>query len=240
MKSVQKVSEPVTRQQALGELRRGQLLQAAQRVFAREGFAATHVEDIAREAGLAKGTVYLYFSSKQEIYRAVILQQFRLLNELTCETLRQPIAIREKVYQYIRMRLEYCDSNRDFLRMMLTEVGSVAGQPVMTRVELQELCSKPVHELAAHIRTAVSSGHIQRVDPQSLAWMIADLVRGASERRVMGQSSEPAEKTARLLVKVFWQGLEPNRSADQRPLIDRKKQRTRGKSTTRSGKHQKE
>jgi TetR/AcrR family fatty acid metabolism transcriptional regulator len=49
---------------------RREILWAATRAFARKGYAATKVEDIAREAGVAKGTVYIYFSSRDEILLA--------------------------------------------------------------------------------------------------------------------------------------------------------------------------
>ncbi|GAA5049291.1 TetR/AcrR family transcriptional regulator [Thermocatellispora tengchongensis] len=50
--------------------RRQQILDAAVRVFARRGFAASRIEDVAAEAGIAKGSVYMYFGSREEILRA--------------------------------------------------------------------------------------------------------------------------------------------------------------------------
>lgn len=47
--------------------RRREILEAATRVFARKGYSGTRIEDIAREAGVAQGTVYLYFGSRGEI-----------------------------------------------------------------------------------------------------------------------------------------------------------------------------
>ncbi|HEX6511689.1 MAG TPA: TetR family transcriptional regulator [Chloroflexota bacterium] len=56
---------------ATKELRRSHIMQAALRCFARTGFYATTMEDVAAEAGVSKGTPYLYFSSKAELYRAL-------------------------------------------------------------------------------------------------------------------------------------------------------------------------
>jgi AcrR family transcriptional regulator len=57
---------------ALGEERRGQIVEAAARLWLREGFDATSVEAIARAAGLAKGTVYLYFPSKEALLEEAV------------------------------------------------------------------------------------------------------------------------------------------------------------------------
>jgi TetR/AcrR family fatty acid metabolism transcriptional regulator len=56
---------------ATKELRRAQIMQAALRCFARTGFHATTMDDVAAEAGVSKGTPYLYFTSKAELYRAL-------------------------------------------------------------------------------------------------------------------------------------------------------------------------
>ena len=73
------------------ELRRTQILDAALAVFSRDGFHATRVEAIAREAGLAKGTIYLYFPTKEAIVQAAV-ERFSLLpvlSDLTAELLAE-------------------------------------------------------------------------------------------------------------------------------------------------------
>jgi TetR/AcrR family transcriptional regulator len=52
--------------------RPGELLDAALELFVEKGFAATRVEEVARLAGVSKGTVFLYFSSKEELFKAVV------------------------------------------------------------------------------------------------------------------------------------------------------------------------
>jgi AcrR family transcriptional regulator len=54
--------------------KRGAILAAAQALFGHYGYRRTSIEDIAQEAGIAKGTVYLYFKSKEEIFRALCQQ----------------------------------------------------------------------------------------------------------------------------------------------------------------------
>src|ERR1700730_7495747 len=74
-----------TRKELLSEWRHGEVLQAARRIFARLGYSATNVEDIAREAGMAKGTIYLYFKSKEEVFAAMLARDFECLTDKTIE-----------------------------------------------------------------------------------------------------------------------------------------------------------
>jgi AcrR family transcriptional regulator len=54
------------------EARPGEILAAALDCFAERGFAATRLEDVAQRAGVTKGTLYLYFASKEELFKAVV------------------------------------------------------------------------------------------------------------------------------------------------------------------------
>src|SRR3954453_19220787 len=57
------------------ETRRSDIISAALRLFAAKGFAATRLDDVAEAAGIAKGTVYLYFATKEELLRDVVRQE---------------------------------------------------------------------------------------------------------------------------------------------------------------------
>lgn len=54
------------------DARPGELLEAALELFVEKGFAATRAEEVARRAGVSKGTLFLYFASKEELFKAVV------------------------------------------------------------------------------------------------------------------------------------------------------------------------
>jgi AcrR family transcriptional regulator len=59
-----------------GEIRRNQILDAATRVFVRQGFQHARMDDIVEESGLSKGTLYWYFKSKEDIINAILRRLF--------------------------------------------------------------------------------------------------------------------------------------------------------------------
>src|ERR1700742_4036667 len=63
---------PVTRWRRRPEERTPEILAAALDCFARGGFSATRMDDVARAAGVTKGTLYLYFPNKQALFEAVV------------------------------------------------------------------------------------------------------------------------------------------------------------------------
>src|SRR5215468_1196514 len=76
------VGHPIRRLRVSNETRE-RIVEAAERVLARDGYAATSVKDIAAEAGVAPGLVHYYFKTKDELVVAAVTH--------ACESLRQPI-----------------------------------------------------------------------------------------------------------------------------------------------------
>ncbi|MEO8101052.1 MAG: TetR/AcrR family transcriptional regulator [Betaproteobacteria bacterium] len=74
MSSVVKILEP--RWERRKDARPGELAAAALDLFVERGFAATRLDDVARRAGVSKGTLYLYFDSKEDLFKAVIREGY--------------------------------------------------------------------------------------------------------------------------------------------------------------------
>lgn len=66
------IAEPSPKRERRKEARPGELLDAALSLFVEKGFAATKAEEVAARAGVSKGTLFLYFESKEELFKAVI------------------------------------------------------------------------------------------------------------------------------------------------------------------------
>ena len=186
------MSGKVNRRREGTELRRAAILQAARCVFAQKGFAETNVDDIAARAGVAKGTIYLYFPSKEQIYMATLLADARCLDTATRERMSAAQCWQDKVRSYVQVRLEYLDSHHEFLRIYLAEIRSMMlrGAPICS--EFFHVVRESEGQLAQVFAAASARGEIRSVDPELAATSVADLTRGIMERRLLGwhQSGE--------------------------------------------------
>lgn len=102
--------------------KREAILRAATRIFAQNGYFNSKVADIAREAGVADGTVYLYFKSKEEILRSIFE---RGVGEAIAEGREQLAELndpREKLRRIARMHLERLGSDRDLAVVFQVEL----------------------------------------------------------------------------------------------------------------------
>src|SRR5258705_5710959 len=109
----------LTRRQENSEMRRLAILGAARKVFARQGYADTVVDDIAGEAGIGKGTLYLYFPSKEKIYLAALIADARLLDEETRRAIVAAASWQDAFRAYVEGRLRYFHLHQDLLRIYM-------------------------------------------------------------------------------------------------------------------------
>jgi TetR/AcrR family fatty acid metabolism transcriptional regulator len=102
--------------------KRAAILRAAINVFARNGYFNSKVADIAREAGVADGTVYLYFKSKEEILHSIFDRSVEEALGAARERVKQIVDPREKLRQIALLHLERLGADRDLAVVFQVEL----------------------------------------------------------------------------------------------------------------------
>jgi TetR/AcrR family fatty acid metabolism transcriptional regulator len=192
-----------TKQQVVSEFRRAEIIDAARSVFAHSGFASGIMDEIAKQAGIAKGTLYLYFRSKSEIYKAVLAHDMEFLKKDTLQRIDAVEGLKNKIGAFTLARLENAEARREIFRILDFE----QGKPSMTRHQYRDWLREPVLRLAAAIESAFERGEIRRVPAERVAWMIADMTRGTFQRRLLGQNDTLPSEDAEFLSNFIWTAL---------------------------------
>src|SRR5258706_12398395 len=97
-------AQPKTKQEVVSEFRCGTILEAARKIFAKKGYEAATVDDVAEAAGVAKGTLYLYFRSKRELYLAALRHDVLAWNRETASRAQAAPAIEAQVRAFTDAR----------------------------------------------------------------------------------------------------------------------------------------
>jgi len=145
--------------------KRGAILQAAVRLFARHGFESTTTKMIAREAGVAEGTIYLYFPTKKHILLAFI-------EPMALETLKdilermKGVSDEEILYAVLFSRIRLWQTHRDLIRAVFPQVffdrdlaESFAGRVIRPAMELLE----------SYLARRIQEGAFRDIDPHIAA-----------------------------------------------------------------------
>jgi TetR/AcrR family fatty acid metabolism transcriptional regulator len=143
--------------------KRRQILDAAIRVFARQGFHSCRVSDIADQAGVAYGLVYHYFDSKEQVLNELFSERWSLLLAAIEEVDGEPLTPREKLDSVARFIIDSYRHDPDLMKVIIVEVTRSAHS--FGRTHLAEI--RRAYEMIAKIvADAQRSGDFRRdVDP---------------------------------------------------------------------------
>jgi AcrR family transcriptional regulator len=195
------------KKQLLTNQRREQILNAAVDIFAGKGYTAATVLEIARQAGLAPGTIYLYFSSKRELFIKVIenlvatplVSQFAGLSDDNFRAIMQNV---------LRNRLEFFRSGL-FSRMMLL-MSEIQRDPELKKSFYQTLIQPLFHRMSEVLQTQVENGTFRSINPEIIPRLIGSMMVGLAIMQNIENESSPFNKmsveamTAEVMNFVMW------------------------------------
>ena len=181
--AVQKKAKPASPRQVLTDLRRGEIIAAALKVFAKKGFYDTRAEDVAVRARIAKGTLYLYFDSKEAIYEAALKHAMTALRATVAARVSTADTVEERVRAWVGARMDFWGEQGDLYRMILT-----VGREKKHRRQTATLLREGVESLNGILRDAIAKGELKERALEPIGWAVMDMIRGANERRIDGLS----------------------------------------------------
>jgi TetR/AcrR family transcriptional regulator, fatty acid metabolism regulator protein len=192
-----------------GPDKRRVILDAAVRVFARQGFHACRVSDIADEAGVAYGLVYHYFASKDEVLDTLFLERWNVMLELIREVDSQPLPVREKLEAITSFIVDSYSHDPDLMKVIIVEVTRAAnsfGQTHLAQI-------REAYELIGEIVTKAQQEGVFK--PEIEARFAAMAFYGTIEQLLTGwifglrpQGEEHFERAKWLVVETVCGGLE--------------------------------
>jgi AcrR family transcriptional regulator len=192
----------------VAEYRSAEIMEAAREVFARRGYSETTMDEIAEAAGVAKGTLYLYFKSKRALYLAALKHGILELNAQTRRAVENARGIREKIRAFISMRVEYADQNREFCKIYYSELGNLV-HPVPTQSEFKKMYMQQVDFMTGVLEAAEEGGEIRPGRARQTALMIYDATRGINARRLLGWTREDRAREVDDVCELVWSGVAP-------------------------------
>ena len=152
--------------------RPGEILEAAMAVFAERGFAAARLDEIAARAGVSKGALYLYFETKEELFRAVV-EQAIAPNILT---IRAMIAAHPGPFpELLRLFAEQLTQIVETLPIggvVKMVIGEARNFPEIARVYHDALVAQALSGLTDAISAAQARGEVRPGDPRAYALQV--------------------------------------------------------------------
>jgi TetR/AcrR family transcriptional regulator, fatty acid metabolism regulator protein len=177
---------------ATAEDKRRQILAAAVRVFAAQGYEASRVGDVAREAGVAYGLVYHYFGSKDAVLEAVFREQWGRLLAAVALAEETGETAPEQLELVVKIVLRSWRDDPDLVRLLVREIT----RSPHIQDELDEI-GQAFASLERIVRRGQAEGTLRRdVDARIAAFMLYGAMEEVLTGWVLGQLPDDAEGVA--------------------------------------------
>ena len=185
------------------------ILDAAVRVFARQGFHTCRVSDIADEAGVAYGLVYHYFQSKDEVLDTLFLERWELMLAAIDEVDAQPIAARDKLYEIASFIVDSYRHDPELMKVIIVEVTRAAN--TFGQTHLPEI-RKAYQRFADIVADAQAAGAFRdAVTPQFAAMAFYGAIEQVLTGWIFGlleEGEDDYERAKSFVVETICEGLE--------------------------------
>jgi TetR/AcrR family fatty acid metabolism transcriptional regulator len=192
-----------SKEDVVEEFRKQAICDAAMRVVARKGIQKVTVQDIADEAGVAKGTVYIYFDSREEIVATTMdAATEKLLVKLAaacgaCKTFRDLLERR------VRTQLQHFEEHRDLFRLYLAMCEPLGER----RLRRHSTYVAYLSQLEDVLREAVARGDIRDAPVDRMAVSISSVIRDIALQRISDREPAPLDDDVRYAVEFIISGI---------------------------------
>jgi AcrR family transcriptional regulator len=184
--------------------RREEILAQAAKVFAARGFPGTDVQAVADAVGVAKGTLYLYFASKEDLFLAAVDQGMKDLKafvDAAVEGIADPLEmIRKAVFAY----LQFFKERPEQVELMILERAEFRDRKTSTYFVYREDGKCRWHNL---LRELIASGRVRDIPVSRIDDVLSDLVYGTMVSNHFSGRHKPLETQAEDILDVTFNGI---------------------------------
>jgi TetR/AcrR family fatty acid metabolism transcriptional regulator len=192
-----------TKEEVVEQFRCQAIRDAAMRVVARKGYDHVTVQDIADEAGIAKGTVYLYFKSREDIFEKTMSYAFGDLQARIREAIGAGGTFAGIVERIVKVQLDYFEERHEFFRLYLA-----MAEPLGTRrLRKHSAYQSHIAELVKMIEAAAKKKEIHAQPAQRIAVALASVVRDIGLQRMTEKSPRPLAEDVEFVRDFICRGI---------------------------------
>jgi TetR/AcrR family fatty acid metabolism transcriptional regulator len=199
------------------EKKRRAIIRASLRVFARKGYETSALDEVAREAHLAKGTLYLYFKDKEDLYFQVMLSVLERLEIYVGQQTKPSHNPLEKMEALARGQISFLTDNPNYLSLFMVafspQMATVHKRIMEPLFEKRKRLSEYLHEI---VEEGKAGGFIRGdIDTRDVVFSYMGMVNQAMQsvffarmgKKLSTAPAASAAETAQAIMKILVQGI---------------------------------
>ena len=194
---------PATKESVVEEFRIRSILEAAMKVIARKGVEGASMQEIAEEAGISKGTIYLYFQNQQELLEKTADFMFTQLKERVFAAFDSPGSFADRLRTLLRVQFEFFEQHQDVLQAYGAMTADTDRCARLTKPQYQAY----IQRFSRFLAEAERQGEIRDVNSRRVAFFIAEGVAALLRLRTDEKSPPRIEEEVEWLASTILEGI---------------------------------
>ena len=183
-----------------------EILSAAEVIFARDGYNTTSMDTIAEEAELSKGTLYLYFKTKEQLFFSILENKIDMFTEKLKLDLSNGVSLRDLVERIVSDQLNFLSENKYFFKLAISEQCKIDQVPTSNLREkyidkqiklyalVEDSLKKYIPETAKYSAKTLTLSLIGAINSHMMNWLLS------------GQE-EMSPETKHEILSIFYNGV---------------------------------
>jgi len=202
------MSEPrTTKKDVVTAFRTGEILAAARSLMEQKGLDSLTMEEIAQDAGVAKGTLYLYFQNKDELIQALLTQ----VGEAMARDLESVLAATEpppdKLRRVVTLLLQYVEQERELFPVYLRELARSKSSRETIPPFLRKHEERTLGLLTRLFTEGIVSKQFINVNPRLLAYLLKGMGRAVGYYQMTGEHRDAIQEALPVVLKLLFSGI---------------------------------
>jgi TetR/AcrR family acrAB operon transcriptional repressor len=194
----------IKRKHLLNQITRKAIQEAVVNLVTRTGTRKVTMDQVAAEAGMSKGCLYIHFRNKKELLESVKTASFKPLVDQVQEILKGSLAPNQKIESIVYQLFSYFDENRGLFRFLLEEREIAQSQAMRQK---NSRYRNFVERIAKVLDDGVATGMFRHMDSKKVASIFIEAMIAMTARRLMEESPGPLGEDVRLLIQVLFGGI---------------------------------
>ncbi len=189
---------------------RREILAAALDLFSEKGFHNVCIHEIAEKAEFAIGTLYKFFQNKEDLYKALVLEECEKYHDTIVRILDAPGDEIDKLRNYVRVKGELFCSNLPFVRLYVTESRGVSFSIKATGIyeEVRKSYYDFLEKLVSVIDSGIRNKRFRQIaDPRNLAFALDSVVNTFLLLWLESPERHPYPENPEAILNIFFKGM---------------------------------
>ncbi|MCX7917148.1 MAG: TetR/AcrR family transcriptional regulator [bacterium] len=185
--------------------KRKMILKVAERLISQKGYSKTTIEEITKKVGIGKGTFYLYFKDKNDLFFSIIKEEFENLMLKIKEEVEEIEDFFERLKKGIEIYLEYHEKNYNFFKILLQE------KPFIKRKSFEKFWRDFFKKWGSFMKDGfeeqIKKNKIKKIDLEDIIYSLIGILHGNIHNWIINNRKYSLVEKKDVIFKIFTEGI---------------------------------